>query len=98
MLTLTRGAADIAEAIVAQADTPDGAVLRLAARPRSENGNSHPELQLIVAERPKRTDVLVKDLPIAVEPAMLEFLDDKVLDAEVEGRDIHFSIYRQPED
>ena len=96
MLTLTQGAADVAEAIVA--NTQESAVLRITSRTHSENGGGPTELEVIVAGEPEETDVLVDGMPVAVDPLTLEYLSDKVLDAEIDGAEVTFSIYRQPEE
>ena len=96
MLTLTKGAADAAEAIVA--NTPESAVLRITSRTHSENGSGPTELEVIVAGAPEESDVLVEGMPVAVDSLTLEYLKDKVLDAQVDGTQVTFSIYRQPEE
>jgi Fe-S cluster assembly iron-binding protein IscA len=96
MLALTQGAADVAAAIVAQPEAPESAMLRIGARGQSENGASQPDLELLLVEEPEETDLIVEGMPIALDPTMVDFLDDKVLDAEVEGSEVRFSLYLQP--
>ena len=97
MLALTQGAADAVETIVKQQETPESAVLRITSRADSDNGaGAHRELEMALVTEPQEDDVLVEGIPIAVEPNTLEFLDDKILDAEVDGGGIHFSLYLQP--
>jgi hypothetical protein len=63
----------------------------------SDNGSAaHRELEMALVTEPQEDDVVVDGIPIAVEPRTLEFLDDKILDAEVEGGDVRFSLYLQP--
>ena len=97
MLALTQGAADAVETIVAQQETADGAVLRITTRMDSDNGaGPHRELEMALVTEPQEDDVVVDGIPIAVEPRTLEFLDDKILDAEIQDGDVRFSLYLQP--
>ena len=98
MLALTQGAADAVERIVTQTETPDSAVLRITSRNESDNGaGPQRELEMALVTKPQEDDVLVEGIPIAVEPSTLEFLDDKILDAEVEEEGgFHFRLYLQP--
>ena len=97
MLALTQGAADAVETIVTQEEAPESAVLRITSRTESENGSEpQRELEMALVTEPQEDDVLVDGIPIAVEPATLEFLDDKILDAEIDGGGFHFSLYQQP--
>lgn len=97
MLALTQGAADAVERIVTQPETPDSAVLRITSRTESDNGSGPSrEIEMALVTEPQEDDVVVEGIPIAVEPSTLEFLDDKILDAEVEEGGFHFSLYLQP--
>ena len=98
MLALTQGAADAVETIVTQQQTLDSAVLRITSRAESDNGNGpQRELEMALVTEPQEDDVLVEGIPIAVEPNTLEFLDDKILDAEIQDGDVRFSLYLQQE-
>jgi Fe-S cluster assembly iron-binding protein IscA len=97
MLALTQGAAEAVETIVAQQDAPESAVLRITSRTDSDNGaGPHQELEMALVTEPQEDDVVVDGIPIAVEPTTLEFLNDKILDAEVQDGDVQFSLYVQP--
>lgn len=97
MLAMTRTAAEAVEAIVSQAEVPETAVLRIAAGESRDNGSGPvPELQLALVEQPEIDDLVVEDMRISVEPSTAEFLDDKVLDAEIDERGVRFSLYAQP--
>jgi Fe-S cluster assembly iron-binding protein IscA len=97
MLALTQGAADAVESIVAQPEAPESAVLRITTRIESGNGGApNQELEMALVTEPQEDDVLVEGIPIAVEPSTLEFLDDKILDAEIDNAGFHFSLYLQP--
>jgi Fe-S cluster assembly iron-binding protein IscA len=99
MLALTKGAADAVETIVSQPDAPETAVLRITTETEEVGeDSSERELQMKLAEEPEEDDVLVQGMRISVEPSTLDFLDDKVLDAEVVGGGVRFSLYLQPQE
>jgi Fe-S cluster assembly iron-binding protein IscA len=94
MLTMTQEAADAVERIMAQPDVPEGAVLRFAAEEHRGNGSGPSrELHVELVAHPEPTDVIVEEVAISVEPRSLEFLDDKVLDAEIAGGEVEFQLY-----
>jgi Fe-S cluster assembly iron-binding protein IscA len=97
LLALTQQAAEAVETIVSQPELPDSAVLRITATATSDNGArpAH-ELELAIVEEPAEEDIVVEEVPISVDPDALDFLDDKVLDAEVAEGDVQFSLFRQP--
>jgi iron-sulfur cluster assembly protein len=98
MLALTQGAADAVETIVSQPEAPETAVLRITTEGAEEEGSAESrELQMTLVEEPQEDDVLVQGMRISVEPETLAFLDDKVLDAEVVGGGVRFSLYLQPQ-
>jgi Fe-S cluster assembly iron-binding protein IscA len=99
MLALTKEAAQAVEAIVAQPETPEDAVMRITSGAAQTNGTgpAH-ELELSVVGEPEPDDVVVEGLPMAVEPATIQFLDDKVLDAETVEGGVQFKLYQQPEE
>ena len=98
MLAMTQQAADVVESIVGRPDVPDTAVLRITAQVSNSNGSgpSH-DLQLELVNAPPEDDVVVEDLPISVEPEAATFLDDKVLDAEIDAEGVHFRLYGRPD-
>lgn len=99
MLAMTQTAAEAVEAIVTQPEVPETAVLRIVAGEARDNGNGPTrELQLALVEEPEGGDLLVEDLRISLEPSTAEFLDDKVLDAEIDEQGVRFSLYAQPDD
>ena len=99
MLALTKGAAEAVETIVNQPETPEGAVMRITSGTAESNGTGPTqELELSVVESPEDDDVVVQGLPISVEPSTINFLDDKVLDAELVEGGIQFRLYQQPEE
>jgi iron-sulfur cluster assembly protein len=99
MLAMTQQAAEVVESIVERPEVPDTAVLRITAQASNSNGSgpSH-DLQLELVSAPPEDDVIVEDLPISVEPEAASFLDDKVLDAEIDAEGVHFRLYGRPEE
>ena len=99
MLALTPTAAEVVESIVSQQELPDTAGVRIT----SEEGGaaadgtaSQRDLRLSVVEQPEAGDALVEGTQVYVEPGeTAQMLEDKVLDAEVEGNEVRFSIAQQ---
>jgi iron-sulfur cluster assembly protein len=98
MLAMTQQAAEVVESIVSRPDVPDTAVLRITTQISSSNGTGpHRDLQLELVTAPPEDDVIVEDMPISVEPEAATFLDDKVLDAEIDAEGVHFRLYGRPD-
>jgi iron-sulfur cluster assembly protein len=99
MLAMTQQAAEVVESIVGRPEVPDTAVLRITTQESNSNGSgpSH-DLQLELVSAPPEDDVIVEDMPISVEPEAATFLDDKVLDAEIDGEGVHFRLYGRSEE
>ncbi|MGH3032218.1 MAG: HesB/YadR/YfhF-family protein [Gaiellaceae bacterium] len=93
MLTLTPNAAEVINTIVNQPGVPDGAGMRIAVA--SEAADETPDLRLSVVEGAKDNDEVVTGLPVFVDEQATDYLDDKVLDAEVEGEQVRFSLHPQ---
>ncbi|MCO1578670.1 MULTISPECIES: iron-sulfur cluster biosynthesis protein [unclassified Crossiella] len=82
MLALTPTAIEVVRTIMAADGVPDGSGLRFSA-----SGVDHPgELQMTIAPAPEQDDqVLVGEgAHVFLDPQAAEFLDDKILDAEVD--------------
>jgi Fe-S cluster assembly iron-binding protein IscA len=99
MLAMTQQAAEAVESIVDRPEMPDTAVLRITTQASDSNGDgpAH-DLQLELVSAPPEDDVIVEDMPISVQPAAADFLDDKVLDAKVDGEGVHFLLYGREDD
>ena len=92
MLTITQEAASVIEQIVSSTETPDSAGLRIA------SGRQPGHFELAVTVVPGEDDVVIDDwgAPVFLEPQAAAELDDKILDATVEGDGVpHFSITEQ---
>ncbi len=93
---MTQEAAEAVQRILSQPEVPDGAVLRFAAGEDRGNGSGPArELHVELVAEPEPADVVAEEVSISVEPESLEFLDDKVLDAEVDGSEVEFKLYPQ---
>ena len=88
MLVLTEAAAEVVKSVTDAPQSPDGSGLRIT-RPAPEPGGPS-ELQLAAAAEPGGTDQVVETAGARVflDPPAAAYLEDKVLDAEVdtEGR------------
>lgn len=100
MLELTPTASEVVTAIVTQQDLPETAGMRIT----SEEGAPAPngsapsrDIRLSVVEAPQDDDQEVEGAPVYVESGeTAELLDDKVLDANVEGEEVQFRLMGQP--
>jgi iron-sulfur cluster assembly protein len=99
MLSLTPTAAEVVNAIVSQEGLPDTAGVRITSEqgPASTNGSSpgH-DIRLAVVESPEVDDEVVEGAPIYVESGeTAELLEDKVLDADLQGEEVRFRLMPQ---
>jgi iron-sulfur cluster assembly protein len=86
MLTLTPIASEAIRQLSAQTEDPEASGIRIAPGPESTEGTA---LELSLVEEPDPADEKVDGggATVYLEPAVAGFLDDKVLDAQVdEGR------------
>ena len=100
MLALTPTAAEVVDSIVANQDLPETAGLRITSEqsspPAADTDTPQRDLRLAVVEQPEAGDELVEGTQIYVEPGeTAELLNDKVLDAEVSGNEVRFSLGQQ---
>ncbi len=97
MLALTEDATDAIEGILAAADVPENAGIRIAAAvPATDSGGST-GLQLALAEVPADGDEVIEaaGARVFVEETVAPLLDDKQLDAEKDGEQVRFSLSEQ---
>lgn len=97
MLVLTEAAAEVVKSVTDTPQTPDGTGLRITQS--TEELGSESALQLAAATEPDRNDEVVETsgARVFLDPQAAAYLDDKVLDAEVdpEGK-VHFTLGVQP--
>jgi iron-sulfur cluster assembly protein len=101
MLALTPVAAEVVDTIVTQSELPATAGLRITSEEANASENSdgaQRDLRLAVVEEPESGDELVDGAQIYLEPgATAELLEDKVLDAQVDGSEVRFTLLEQAE-
>jgi len=95
VLTITDTAAEAIRGIVAAPELPDGAGLRIATQPSAGAAT----LEVSVAEQPAETDQVVTEAGarVFVEADAVPLLDDKLLDAQIEGTRVGFMLSEQDE-
>jgi Fe-S cluster assembly iron-binding protein IscA len=98
LLALTPIAAEAIQSIVKQSGAPEGSVLRIFTEETGNNGNGPSRDLRLALSRPQDDDTVVEGLDISLDPETADFLDDKVLDAEVDQGDVRFNLYQQPMD
>lgn len=92
MLTITPTAAEALDTIVASVpDAPESAGLRIAHGP-GQDGSPGLTLQLTAEPAPGDQIVDGQPVPIFVDADIVDELDDKVLDAQVEGDRVGFTL------
>ena len=93
MLVLTETAAEVVKAITSTPDAPQEAGLRIASSATAPGQAG--DLQLSAAPGPGQDDQVIEasGAHVYVEPQAAAYLDDKVLDAQVDGEGrAHFSL------
>jgi iron-sulfur cluster assembly protein len=98
MLAITEDAATAIDGIVASSGLPHGAGLRITQETSAEEGGkTRTDLRLSVVESAEEGDQVLEDVRIFLEPQAADFLDNKLLDADVEGDEVRFSLDVQAE-
>ncbi|HYV14968.1 MAG TPA: HesB/YadR/YfhF-family protein [Conexibacter sp.] len=96
MLAITDSAADAIRGIVAAPGLPEGAGLRITLQ--GDSSADATALEVTVAELPDASDQVLDEegARVFVEEQAVEMLDDKLLDAQVEGTRVGFTLMDQP--
>jgi hypothetical protein len=96
LLAVTETASAAIEGILASPQLTDDAGLRISTETAlSEDGVPRTEFRLAVAESPEPGDEVVEGSPVFLESEAADLLDDKVLDAQVAGDEVRFSLAQQ---
>jgi iron-sulfur cluster assembly protein len=97
MLAITENAADAIRGIVAAPEVPQGAGLRIASQPDASRPGT---LEVSVAAVPAENDQVLdqEGARVFVEETAAELLDDKLLDAQVDGNRVGFTISDQADE
>jgi Fe-S cluster assembly iron-binding protein IscA len=96
VLTITPEASHAIRGILDASDAPDGSMFRIS--PQGQDGaGPGPSLVVSVVDAPPPDDEIVEgeEIAVAVEPTVAVVLEDKKLDAQVDGGQINFSIAEQ---
>ena len=98
MLAVTEDAATAIDSILASSGLPDGAGLRITQEVNTQSGgDTRTDLRLAVVESAEEGDEVLEDVRIFLDPQAADFLDNKLLDADVENEDVRFSLDVQAE-
>lgn len=98
MLAITEDAAAAINNIVGSSGLPEGAGIRITQELNTEaEGEPRTDLRLSVVDSPEEGDEVLEDAQIFLQPDAASFLDDKLLDAEVVGEEVRFSLDVQAE-
>ncbi len=98
MLAISEDAATAIRGIVAAPGIPEGAGLRITREVNAdESGEPRTDLRLSVVAEPQEGDEVLEEERVFVDPDAVELLEDKLLDADVSGDDVRFSLDVQAE-
>jgi iron-sulfur cluster assembly protein len=98
VLAISEDAAAAIRGIVESEDVPEGAGLRITREEATdETGATRTDLRLSVVAAPEEGDEVLEAERIFVDPDAAELLDDKLLDADLVGDDVRFSLDVQAE-
>jgi Fe-S cluster assembly iron-binding protein IscA len=91
LLTITENAEQALDAVAAAENVPEGAGVRIS---QGVGANGQPAVGIALVAAPEPGDAVVEDanVPVFVAAEVQDLLDDKVLDAELQGEQIAFSI------
>jgi iron-sulfur cluster assembly protein len=89
VLTLTPVATQAIRQLTSQADDPDASGIRIRQGPETPQGTAL-ELSLVPEPEPEDETVDEDGATVYLEPNIAEFLEDKVLDAQVEDGQVTF--------
>jgi Fe-S cluster assembly iron-binding protein IscA len=94
VLTITPDAERALDSVVSAENAPEGAGVRIS---QGVGADGQPAIGLSLAPEPEAGDEIVDDasVPVFLAPDVADLLDDKVLDAHVEGDQIAFQIGEQ---
>jgi Fe-S cluster assembly iron-binding protein IscA len=97
VLAITEDAATAIDSIVLSG-RPEGAGLRITQEVNTqEGGEARTDLRLSVVESAVEGDEVLEDVRIFLEPQAAALLHNRLLDADVEGDKVHFSLDIQAE-
>jgi iron-sulfur cluster assembly protein len=96
VLAITPNAAEAINGIVAASELPEGAGLRITSETEEiESGEARTDLRISLAEQPDEGDQVPEGTQVFIEQETASLLDDKLLDADISGDEIQFSLRDQ---
>jgi iron-sulfur cluster assembly protein len=98
VLAISEDAATAIRGIVGASGVPEGAGLRITSEVNTEaEGEPRTDLRLSLVPAPEEGDEVLEAERVFVAPDAAGILDDKLLDADVEGDDVRFTLDVQAE-
>lgn len=98
MLAISEDAATAIRGIVGSSGVPEGAGLRITSEVNTEtDGEPRTDLRLSLVPEPEEGDEVLEEERVFVAPDAAGILDDKLLDAEVQGDEVRFTLDIQAE-
>jgi Fe-S cluster assembly iron-binding protein IscA len=93
VLAISEDAATAIRGIVRAPGVPEGAGLRITREVNTDDeGAPRTDLRLSVVAQPEEGDEVLKEERVFVDPDAADLLDDKLLDADIVGDDVRFSL------
>jgi hypothetical protein len=92
MLAVSETAATAIDGILTSRDLPEGAGVRLSQETPADDDGGDTGIRLDLVSEPIVGDEVIEDASVYVEPETARLLDDKVLDAEVNGDQVRFAV------
>jgi iron-sulfur cluster assembly protein len=95
LLTITENAEQALDAVAAAENAPEGAGVRIS---QGVGADGQPAVGLALVPGPQPGDAVVDqaNTPVFLAAEVAEMMDDKILDARVEGDQIAFRLAEQP--
>jgi iron-sulfur cluster assembly protein len=97
VLAISEEAAQAVQSLVTAPGMPEGAGLRITTEVTEVEGGPRQDLRLRVVSEPSEGDEVLEAERIFVDPQAAEFLDDKILDADIVDDDVRWSLDIQAE-
>jgi iron-sulfur cluster assembly protein len=98
VLAISEDAATAIRGIVGASGVPEGAGLRITREENTdESGEPRTDLRLSVVAGPEEGDQVLEQERVFVDPGAADLLANKLLDADVVGDDVRFSLDVQAE-
>jgi Fe-S cluster assembly iron-binding protein IscA len=98
VLAISEDAAAAIRGIVGGSGVPEGAGLRITREVNTgDEGEARTDLRLSLVAAPEEGDEVLEDERVFVDPDAAKLLDDKLLDADLQGDQVRFTLDIQAE-